>query len=79
MIEQGGDINVKTNYGSTPLHNASYQGHLEIVKYLLSKGANKEIRRSDGDSPLDFAKEKKYKEIIYLLTDKSLLNNSDSL
>ena len=26
--------------GSTPLHNASYQGHVEIVGLLLDQGAN---------------------------------------
>ncbi len=35
----GADINAKYNDGWTPLHLASCNGHLEVVKYLKSVGA----------------------------------------
>jgi len=35
----GADINAKDNDGWTPLHSTSYEGHLEVVKYLKSVGA----------------------------------------
>lgn len=38
-IENGADINARGSYG-TPLMVASYYGHLEVVKYLVSKKAD---------------------------------------
>ena len=42
--------------GFTPLNNAAFKGHLEIVRLLLDRGADKEARdkvRGDwgGDTP----------------------------
>jgi ankyrin repeat protein len=34
LVENGADINEKTNDGSTTLHIASFNGHLAVVKYL---------------------------------------------
>jgi ankyrin repeat protein len=36
----GADIHAKDNDGWTPLHSASWNGHLEVVKYLKSVGAD---------------------------------------
>uniref|UniRef100_A0AC35TV78 ANK_REP_REGION domain-containing protein n=1 Tax=Rhabditophanes sp. KR3021 TaxID=114890 RepID=A0AC35TV78_9BILA len=34
--------------GYSPLHRAAYNNHIEVVVYLLSKGANPMIRTNDG-------------------------------
>ena len=34
------DIDIKGEYERTPLHYACEKGHLQIVEYLISKGAN---------------------------------------
>ena len=39
-----GNLEVKTNAEWTPLHLASCHGKTEIVKYLLSKGANRNAK-----------------------------------
>ena len=39
LLEQGSDINKANIYNSTPLHHAVMNGKLEIVMFLLSKGA----------------------------------------
>ena len=38
--------------GYTAIQFASAFGHLDIVKYLIEKGANVNIQDDDGDSPL---------------------------
>ena len=43
------------------------EGHLEIVKLLLKKGAKRDVRDNTGKTALDFAKERDHKEIAALL------------
>jgi ankyrin repeat protein len=40
LIDMGQDVNAADNYGITPLMVAANLGDLEIVKYLVSKGAD---------------------------------------
>jgi len=40
LVELGGDINAADNYGITPLMVAANLGDIEIVRYLISKGAD---------------------------------------
>jgi uncharacterized protein len=40
LVEMGQDVNAADNYGITPLMVAANLGDLEIVKYLVSKGAD---------------------------------------
>lgn len=70
LVEKGADINVKNEQYRTPLHIASLCGHLDIAKLLISNKASIIAKDKDGKTPLDLAKEKKYKEIISLLSDK---------
>ena len=39
-MADGGDIEVRTSINETPLIWAASHGHLEIVKYLVEKGAD---------------------------------------
>lgn len=49
-------VEVINRQGMTPLHIAAEMGHIEIVKYLIDKGADPEIRnRGDNNTPLDLA------------------------
>ncbi|XP_036405940.1 ankyrin repeat domain-containing protein 6b [Megalops cyprinoides] len=47
LINKGAKVAV-TKYGRTPLHLASYKGHLEVVRILLKAGCDLDIQ-DDGD------------------------------
>lgn len=49
------DINMKNQNGSTPLILAASSSHLDVVSYLITKGANIELVNSFGDSALTAA------------------------
>jgi ankyrin repeat protein len=49
---RGADIDAKNNIGETPLHWASEEGHLPVVKALLSGGANLLAANNDGELPI---------------------------
>jgi ankyrin repeat protein len=38
-------VNVRNEQGNTPLHWAALNGHLEVVKALVSNGADCKVRR----------------------------------
>lgn len=40
LLEKGADVNTRDEYGWTPLTLAAEKGHLEIVKLLITHGAN---------------------------------------
>jgi len=46
LIENGADINAKTNAGDTALMMAAALGHGETLEYLLRKGADRSIRKN---------------------------------
>ncbi|XP_061098170.1 ankyrin repeat domain-containing protein 6b isoform X1 [Conger conger] len=47
LINKGAKVAV-TKYGRTPLHLASYKGHIEVVRILLKAGCDLDIQ-DDGD------------------------------
>ena len=52
------DINAKDNQGNTVLHYAAMKSNnTEILDFLISKGANKSMKTSFGESPYDLAQE----------------------
>lgn len=40
-VNKGADVNAKNFEGTSVLHLAAFGGNLEIVKYLVGKGANR--------------------------------------
>jgi ankyrin repeat protein len=58
----------------TPMHAAAYKGNVEIIKYLLSKGANVSAVNNSGYTPIMLAQRSGHKEVIEILS--TALQNS---
>jgi uncharacterized protein len=53
LVESGANINVQDeSYGFTPLMSACEHNYIDMVRYLLSKGADPNIRAKDGSTAL---------------------------
>ena len=67
-LTHGADINHKEKYlGKTALHEASSNGHIDVAKLLLDKGADVNAVSEEGKTALMFASSNGYNEIIKLL------------
>ena len=78
MISQGANINDRNKYDISPLHYAADEGHLEIVKLLISQGADIDAKGAFhlyyspmhlilGCTPLHLAANKGHLEIVKFL------------
>ena len=71
LLDKGVDVNTKTQYGATALAYACDKGHTEVVKLLLERGANVNVRDTFyGEMPLGWALQKDNVEIVGLLLEK---------
>lgn len=55
LIEYGADIEATDNKGQRPLHYAAINNNPEVVKYLISQGANPCVSTFSGVTPLELA------------------------
>ena len=53
LLLHGANIQSLGEYGNTPLHEAINAGHFDIARYLLSKGANPDVKNQEGKYPKD--------------------------
>ena len=62
------DVEAKDDDGNTPIILASWDGHLEVVKYLHEEcHANVEAKDNDGWTPIILASEKGHLEVVKYL------------
>lgn len=66
LLDEGADVNLTGGNGSTALTEATYYGHLPVIKELLLRGANVNVVSTDG-TPLDIAINRNHVEVIDLL------------
>ena len=66
-------VEYKSKLGDSPLHLASINGHLEIMKLLIFHGADVNSKNNSGNTPLIWASKFGYLNIVKLLID----NNAD--
>ncbi|XP_028729294.1 ankyrin repeat domain-containing protein 42 isoform X3 [Peromyscus leucopus] len=50
------NLNERDDNGSTPMHKAAGQGHIECLQWLIEMGANSNIINKAGEKPSDVAK-----------------------
>jgi len=70
FIAQGATVEDKDQNENTALHHA-VKGHLEVVKFLVSKGADVNARNDCGDTPLDLARRTEIVEYLNSLGAES--------
>jgi hypothetical protein len=71
-IENGAALETKTPYGQTALYLAAMNGHEEVVRFLLDKGASADVKDTFyKGSVLGFVLERKHWGVAKLLVGKS--------
>ena len=67
LLEKGGaEVDAKRDHDDcTALHEAAYNGHLEVVKYLLEKGgAEVNVKNGNGRTALDLARTMEIRNLL---------------
>jgi len=68
LLKSGANIETsKNSIQATPLNAASQSGHIDVVKYLISKGASVNSVDGTGSTPLYLASDMGHYEIVKLL------------
>lgn len=55
LLSAGVNINNRGEHGYMPLHNAVEQDHLELVKFLVARGADRNGRTDDNVTPIELS------------------------
>ncbi|MEO5775512.1 MAG: ankyrin repeat domain-containing protein [Flavobacterium sp.] len=63
FVEYGSDVNELSN-GLTPLMFAARYNKVDIIKYLLERGADKKVKDSRGNTALKYAEFSKAQEAL---------------
>jgi ankyrin repeat protein len=78
--ELGADVNARDHNGYTPLHHAASRGDNELIRYLVSKGADVKAVSRSGQTTVDMAngpvqRVQPFPETISLLESLGAKNN----
>jgi ankyrin repeat protein len=79
--ELGADVNARDHEGNTALHNAAARGDVEMILYLVSKGADVKAVNREGQTTADMAngpvqRTQPYPEAVELLVKLGAKNNN---
>jgi ankyrin repeat protein len=64
FVESGADPNYQDSFGNTALILASRWGHREVVRLLVTKGADTSLKTKDGHTALDEAASREIWQIL---------------
>ena len=67
LFTLGVPFNRANIYGWTPLHHAAYYGNQVTVEWFIKKGADLNVRTTDGNSPYNLALEAKKTDVVDFL------------
>lgn len=67
FLSSGTPINALSEHGESALHAACWNGKVDTVKFLLERGADPQIKKADGASPVVLASGQKHDDIVALL------------
>ena len=82
LVEEIGiDVNARDHDGNTALHNAAARGDVEMILYLISKGADVKAVNREGQTTADMAngpvqRTQPYPEAVELLVKLGARNNN---
>ena len=71
-VEQGTDINAKTDDKETVLHYAAQSGNLELVEWLVKQGCDINAKTDDNETVLHFAAQSGNLELVQWLVKQGL-------
>jgi ankyrin repeat protein len=76
----GADVNVRDHNGYTPLHHAASRGDNDLIRYLVSKGADVKVVSRSGQTTVDMAngpveRVQPFLETVALLESLGATNN----
>jgi ankyrin repeat protein len=78
LVSRGADVNVKDNYGQTPVQIAAQLDDAEIIIHLVSNGAEINIKNSIGKTPLhDAVAHDQFQIVNYLISQDAEINAKD--
>jgi len=67
-LQKGADVNIKDDNDWTPLLYSAFYGKQDVVKFLISKGADVNVTsRNTGWTPLHVAADKGHLEVVKIL------------
>eukprot|EP00403_Amphidinium_massartii_P005195 CAMPEP_0178384608 /NCGR_PEP_ID=MMETSP0689_2-20121128/7602_1 /TAXON_ID=160604 /ORGANISM="Amphidinium massartii, Strain CS-259" /LENGTH=758 /DNA_ID=CAMNT_0020004859 /DNA_START=116 /DNA_END=2388 /DNA_ORIENTATION=+ len=77
LVEARADLKAHCNSWNSPLHIASRAGHDAIVRYVLAKGTDKDVKKAvpvdaknmSGWTPLNWAAVKGHSDVVYTLLE----------
>ena len=62
-------LDMKKDAGSTPLHFASGNGHVQVVQFLVEHGTDATARDKNGSTPLHLASQNGHVEVAQFLVE----------
>ena len=70
FFRNSADVNAKDNFKWSPLHFACHAGQLDVVQYLLDKGAELDAQTANGGTPIMRAIESSRESVVSFLIGK---------
>jgi ankyrin repeat protein len=65
-VDRQGPVN-----GYTALHDAIWQNNIDTAEVIIAGGANLTLKNHEGQTPLEFARSKKRKEIVAMIEQRA--------